>query len=417
MSRSFESDKQFAEYIDLMCGKLWIVGGAVRDELMGREPHDRDYVVTGINAEDMPFDKVVGDNFPVFLVEIDGEKCEVALARKEKKDGQGHKGFTFYTDKHVTIRDDLSRRDLTINAIAKDVLRDNIIVDPFMGYQDIENRILRHTTDAFAEDPLRVYRVARFAAQLGFDIDFRTLSLMHDMESELHTITPERVWIETEKVLNTPNPRRFFEVLKSIGVLHIHFKELANLNVPDKHDGTAFNHTMNVLNFGTTPIFRFGILTHDFGKGLTFHDGHPAHHGHERMGKFPTQDFCDRLKVPNKYRNFGVFCATNHMRVKTIEMMRRGKLLRWILNNKNSIKDLIQMSFLDSTHREDADYFKAILWAMNANIIVDQALIVEKNITGQQLLDEGYEAGPTLGNVLFQRRVDAFKNSLDEVFE
>jgi len=414
-TKTFEHTTEFANFIDSLGGHLWLVGGAVRDSFLGINSNDEDYVVTGIDITDMPFEKVVGDDFPVFLVEIGGKKCEVAMARKEKKDGVGYKGFTFFTGKDVTIHDDLARRDLTMNAIAihmqKCCIPDDVsaVVDPFGGEKDIESRILRHTTEAFEEDPLRVYRTARFAAQLGFDIDMHTLVLMHNMKKQLETLTPERVWIEFEKVLKTPNPRRFFEVLKSIDVLDVHFKEVAALNVFDKHDGTAFNHTMNILTFSDTPLMRFGALVHDFGKGCTPKEIHPAHHGHGKMGEKPVNDFCDRLKIPNEFRNFGVFCAKHHMRIKTIQEMRPGKLLRWILNNKKFIKSLMHLSSLDSIYREGAQYLDILIWLDYAEDIIDKAFEIEATITGKQLIEEGYEEGPNLGGALFQRRVDAFK--------
>ena len=404
----FENEKCFANHIKDKGGVLWCVGGAVRDELLGINSQDKDYMITGINISDIPFEKVVGQNFPVFLVEINGKVCEIAMARKEKKSGVGHKGFEFFTDKGITVNDDLARRDLTINAIAKNVLTDKII-DPFNGCDDLKSGILRHTTEAFAEDPLRVFRVARFAARFNFYVANETKALMGQLIHELHTLPCERVWKKLEKTLEAKYPSKFFEVLKNVGALPMFFKEVNALDVPDKHDGTAFNHTMKVMDAGRSKHERFGLLVHDFGKGLTPKELHPAHHEHAKLGIKPVKSFCDRLKAPNDFKDFGVLCVTEHMRMKRAHEMRHGKFVRWTLSIKKYFTDLFKVSFLDSVCREGGSFEIEGKHFQITFSLAKKVFEIEKEVTGKTLIAEGKEPGKHFGEILFQRRVKAFK--------
>ena len=236
----------WASEISALGGRLYLVGGAVRDLLMGKEPHDFDYCVTGIEVGDfqklLPGAKMHGKAFPV----LDFRRREFAFARKEVKTGIGHKGFEMISNKDISIEDDLLRRDITINSIAMDVLTEEI-VDPYNGRQDIERQIIRATSDAFVEDPLRTYRVARFASQLDFRVESNTFDLMRKTKEELNTLSPERVYIELEKALQSQKPSVFFETLKQADVLDIHFKEVQNLigviqPVLYHPEGDAYNH-------------------------------------------------------------------------------------------------------------------------------------------------------------------------------
>lgn len=246
---NFESSKCLAEHVASLGGRLYLVGGAVRDKLRGAQVFDEDYVITGLAPERVAFEKIIGSDFPVFLVEIAGKKCEVALARTEKKNGTGYHGFTFYCGSDVDIMQDLARRDLTINAMAEDVLTGELF-DPFNGREDLLRERLRHVSDAFRDDPLRVYRVVRFAAQFGFSVHQETFELMQAAKEDLRALKPERVLKEFEKALMAKFPRYFFDYLIAAGVLDVHFPEVAALNVPDNHDGTTYEHVMKLLAHG-----------------------------------------------------------------------------------------------------------------------------------------------------------------------
>ncbi|ENV5902522.1 multifunctional CCA addition/repair protein [Vibrio parahaemolyticus] len=303
--------------------KVYLVGGAVRDTLLGIEPKDRDFAVTGASVEDMLNDGFVnvGKAFPVFLK--DG--CEYALARTEKKSGTGYHGFIPSTSPEISIEQDLFRRDLTINAIAQD-LETGELIDPYGGKKDIEARLLRHVSTAFTEDPLRVLRVARFLARyahLGFTVAPETLYMMKKVVSsgELTTISPERIWSEIKGALETQSPHKFFLVLKKVGALKEILPEVDRLfgvrqrreYHPEVDTGI---HVMMALQqsvkLTTCSVTRFGVLVHDLGKGLTPKDILPRHHMHEIRGVPLVDDICDRLRVPKKYRTFGKIASEFH---------------------------------------------------------------------------------------------------------
>jgi len=389
--------------------KLYLVGGAVRDNLRGMNPHDKDYMITGADPDELPFEKVAGSDFPVFIVEIDGVKCEVALARAEEKVGVGHKGFVFKTGKDVTVEEDLKRRDLTINAMAVD-LESSLLIDPYGGQEDIKNRILRHVSPAFAEDPLRVLRVARFAAHFGYTIAPETLELMRSLKDELTSLSAERVWQETAKALMLPRPSKYFKVLDYVDALEVLFPEIKALQVPDKHDGTAFNHTMNLIDIGCNMKNTFALLTHDFGKGATDPEKHPAHIMHEHFGPDIVRSFCERLKVPNELRDFGALCAKEHMRAKCALQMKDKTFVKWVLGLGDNFNDAFYISYYDSRYREGADVeeenAKKLLVAKRAQRVFEAA----KKVTGQTLIDEGCAlTGKEFGNELMRRRIQAFR--------
>ena len=285
--------------------QVYLVGGAVRDEQLGRPVKERDWCVVGATPEELTAAgyKPVGKDFPVFLHPESNE--EYALARTERKTAVGYHGFAFNTDPNVTIEEDLSRRDLTINAIAKD--SDGNLIDPFGGAQDIAARKIRHVSDAFAEDPVRILRAAKFAARfadLGFQIAPETRDLMRKMvdAGEADALVPDRVWKETEEALAGPNPRVFFESLRACRAMPVLFPEIdALFGVPQPakwHPEIDTGiHTMMVLEQATklSPDVevRFAALTHDLGKGTTEPDDLPSHPGHEQRG-------CDLIKVMNK---------------------------------------------------------------------------------------------------------------------
>jgi len=320
--------KSIANKIEQAGGRLYLVGGAVRDELLGKTIHDEDYCVTGIGAEKFqelfPEAHIRGKAFAVF--DIDGK--EFAMARTESKQGIGHKEFEIKADPKITIEQDLARRDITINAIAKDVLTGEII-DPFNGRQDLKNKIIKATTQHFKEDPLRVYRVARFAVQLGFEVEKETIKQMRELKSELNSLSSERVFAELSKSLNTEKPSIFFDILKQADVLDIHFKEIKDLigaEQPAKYhpEGDAYNHTMLVLDMAAdlTKDFeqerkleiRFSALVHDLGKGVTPKEQYPHHYGHENSGAELVGKFANKIKAPNNWIKCGKTACREHMR-------------------------------------------------------------------------------------------------------
>lgn len=303
--------------------KVYLVGGAVRDGLLGREVHDRDYVVVGATHEEM-IDKgftQVGAAFPVYL--HPETKEEYALARTERKVGDGHKGFETFFSPDVTLEEDLSRRDLTINAMAKDMVTGEII-DPFGGKHDLENMILRHTTSAFMDDPLRILRLFRFKAQLGnsWSVDHETYRLAYNNRYRLAEISPERKWKEMEKALEGRNFMDYAYHLAQFGELP-ELDALRGVQQPAEHhpEGDEFIHTLLCLEqadkYSVAPEVKFAVLCHDFGKAITFRKyGNLL--GHEEAGLEPVRTLCERIRVPNEYRDIALYVTEQHTRVHCI---------------------------------------------------------------------------------------------------
>ena len=307
--------------------KIYQVGGAIRDELLGLPVKDTDWVVTGATPEQMNAAgyQPIGKEFPVFL--HPDSKEEYALARTEKKIARGYAGFSFNTDPSISIEQDLARRDLTINAIARNDHGE--LIDPFNGQRDINDRILRHVSDAFVEDPVRVLRLARFAARfahLGFDIAAETKSLIKQIadDGELEALVAERVWAEMDKALAEDDPQVFFESLRDCGVLDRLFPEIDNLfGVPQTaHYHPEIDtgvHVMMALKksaeLGFANDVRFAVLTHDLGKATTPADILPGHHGHEQRGVELTRAFCQKWRVPKAYTELALLTCEYHSHV------------------------------------------------------------------------------------------------------
>ncbi len=304
--------------------QVYLVGGAVRDGLLGREIKERDWVVVGATAEEM--ERLgylrVGRDFPVFLHPETRE--EYALARLERKVAAGYRGFHTEFSPQVTLEEDLARRDLTINAMAQ--ASDGTLIDPFGGRQDLQARVLRHVSPAFVEDPVRILRIARFAARFagaGFTVAPQTLALMREMSGngEVDALVAERVWQETERALAEPHPEVFFEVLRSCGALERIFPEVSALyGVPQPAkwhpEIDAGVHTMMVLQMAArlspAAVVRFAALTHDLGKAHTPPDQWPKHHGHEAHSVRLVDALCDRLRIPNDFRELARLVAAHH---------------------------------------------------------------------------------------------------------
>ncbi|KHT27351.1 multifunctional CCA addition/repair protein [Pectobacterium carotovorum] len=320
--------------------KIYLVGGAVRDSLLGLPVTEKDWVVVGATPENLLTQgyQQVGKDFPVFLHPV--SRDEYALARTERKSGKGYTGFVCHAAPDVTLEQDLLRRDLTINAIARTERGD--LIDPYHGRRDLENRLLRHVSDAFSEDPLRVLRVARFAARfahLGFQIAEETMALMQKMahEGELAYLTPERVWKETEKALGTSSPDVYFQVLRDCGALAVLFPEIDNLYgvpAPAKWHPEIDTgiHTMMTVAMAArlSPEIdvRFATLCHDLGKGLTPPELWPRHHGHGPAGVKLVEALCQRLRVPNPIRDLAKLVAEYHDLVHTVQVLQPKTLLK-----------------------------------------------------------------------------------------
>lgn len=316
--------------------KIYLVGGAVRDQLLDRTVTERDYVVVGSTPEEMLAQhfKPVGKDFPVFL--HPKTKEEYALARTERKVGRGYTGFEFHAALDVTLEQDLARRDLTINAIAQD--KDGQIIDPFHGEQDLRKRLLRHVSPAFVEDPVRILRVARFAARfhhLGFTIAPQTMDLMKTMvqNNEVDALVAERVWQEWQRALTEKDPEVFFMVLRECGALKVLLPEIDCLfGTPQSKEthpeiDTGI-HTLLVLKQAALltddPVTRFAASLHDIGKGTTEVQYLPKHPLHEERGAPLVAALCDRYRIPRLYRDLGILVARYHgLAYKIIEQERK----------------------------------------------------------------------------------------------
>ena len=305
--------------------QIYLVGGAVRDNLLNYPIYENDWVVVGATPQQMlslGF-KPVGKDFPVFIHSKTGE--EYALARTERKSGRGYKGFEFFTSDKVSLEDDLVRRDLTINAMAQD--SEGNLIDPFNGQKDLELKMLRHVSEAFIEDPLRVLRVARFAARyhhLGFTIAPETMALMKSIveQGEMEFLVAERVWKETSRALQSISPDIYIEVLRECGALKILFPEInALFGVPQRADyhpeiDTGI-HTLMALQqaakLSDSATVRFSVLVHDVGKAVTPSNVLPSHRGHESRGLPLVKKICDRFAIPNEFRELALAVTEHHL--------------------------------------------------------------------------------------------------------
>jgi len=323
--------------------RIYLVGGAVRDKLLDRPVTDHDHVVVGACPDDMLEQgfRPVGKDFPVFLHPRTGE--EYALARTERKTGHGYHGFAFHADPSVTLEEDLARRDLTINAMAE--AEDGELVDPFHGARDLEQRLLRHVSPAFAEDPVRLLRVARFAARfapLGFTVAPETMALMQQMvrDGEVDHLVPERVWQETRKALGEARPSAFLRVLRESGALAVLFPEVDALyGVPQRAEfhpeiDTGV-HVEMVLDMAAriapgNDVVGFCALTHDLGKALTPADVLPRHLGHEHAGVAPLRRLVTRLKVPTEHAALAEQVCREHLNAHRAFELKPSTVLRML---------------------------------------------------------------------------------------
>jgi tRNA nucleotidyltransferase (CCA-adding enzyme) len=317
--------------------KIYAVGGSVRDELLGLAVEDRDFVVVGSTPEEMVRlgYKPVGKDFPVFLHPETHE--EYALARTERKTARGYKGFKVYAAPDVTLEEDLKRRDLTINAIARDA--QGKIIDPFNGAADLKKGVLRHVSPAFMEDPVRILRAARFVARYDFRIAEETLAFMREMvrNGEMEALVAERVWQELAKGLMEKKPSRMFEALRECGALERVLPEIDRLfgvPQPSEHHPEMDTgiHTMMVVDYAAAQhhalSVRFAALTHDLGKGTTPKEEWPSHHGHEERSVELVKALCKRVKIPSDCRDLALLAARFHGDVHRALELRASTLLK-----------------------------------------------------------------------------------------
>lgn len=399
---------------------IYLVGGAVRDTLLNLTARERDWVVVGATPDDLLARgfKTVGKDFPVFLHPETRE--EYALARTERKTAPGYHGFSVVANPDVTLEDDLLRRDLTINAMAMD--DSGRLIDPYGGQQDLTQRILRHVSPAFVEDPVRILRLARFAARfapLGFTVAEETMTLLQKMveTGEVDALVPERVFQELARALAEPEPAAFFQVLRDCGALARLFPEIDQLfGVPQPEqyhpEIDTGVHSLLVLQeavkLSPDPVVRFAALTHDLGKGVTEPSLWPRHHGHETAGLPLLQALCDRYKVPNAYRNLAEKVMHYHGICHRALELRPGTVIELFENlDVFRRRDLLE-SFLIAceadargrTGYEDRPYPQADY--------LRTAYTTALAVPIEPLLEKGYK-GETLGLELRQQRIAAVK--------
>ncbi|HUA24382.1 MAG TPA: multifunctional CCA addition/repair protein [Steroidobacteraceae bacterium] len=400
--------------------QVYLVGGAVRDRLLGRPVKERDWVVVGASPEELAQQGFVpvGREFPVFLHPETHE--EHALARLERKVAPGYRGFTTQFSPDVTLEEDLRRRDLTINAMAETAGGE--IVDPYGGRKDLEARLLRHVSDSFIEDPVRVLRVARFAAryaELGFRVAEETVALMRTMtdSGELTALVPERVWQETERALGETRPDVFFETLRQCGALQVIFPELEALygvpQPPRWHPEIDTGvHVMLALRYsaasGTSTTVRFAVLMHDLGKALTAPEHWPSHRGHEEGGVPVIAALCARLKVPNGFRDLAVLTARHHANVHRAAELRPSTVLKLFettdaFRRPERFEEMLQACEADARGRTGLE-----AQPYPQRELLRRALAAAAAVTLDENERQGL-AGPAIGEKIHEKRLAAIK--------
>lgn len=396
--------------------KTYIVGGAVRDELLGLDVKDHDHVVVGATPEQMVAlgYRPVGKDFPVFL--HPETQQEYALARTERNTAKGYKGFQVYATPEVTLEEDLARRDLTINAIAKDEC--GHLIDPYGGATDIQSKTLRHVSPAFVEDPVRILRAARFSARFTeFNIAPETMALMRQMveDGEVDALVPERMWQELAKGLMEAKPSRMFLVLRECGALQKILPEVDRLfgvpQPPQYHPEIDTGvHVMMVIDFAAAQNYslpvRFAALTHDLGKGTTPSDILPRHIGHEERSASLLKDVCKRLRVPNDCKELAHIVAKFHGKAGRVEEMRPDTLVQFLqdtdaIRQPQRFKEFLLACESDSRGRtgyENKPYKPAALWLQ----VLEVAMAVDAGAVAKQ-----YTEPLMIKKAVFEARVEA----------
>ncbi|MGV3740460.1 MAG: multifunctional CCA addition/repair protein [Gammaproteobacteria bacterium] len=399
--------------------KVYLVGGAVRDQLLALPIHERDWVVVGAQPQQLLEQgyRQVGRGFPVFLHPETQE--EYALARTEKKLGSGYHGFSCDANSAVTLEEDLARRDLTINAIAMD--HEGNLIDPYHGQQDIHAKILRHVSDAFVEDPVRVLRVARFMARfqsLGFQIAPETKILMQRMvrSGELAHLVAERVWQEWQKSLQEKDPSAFIKTLRACGALKVILPEIDRLfGVPNTvlyhAEIDSGIHTLMALEVATQlttdPVVRFATIMHDLGKACTPMAIWPKQPNHEQLGLPVIEQLCNRLAIPKRYQKLAMLAAEYHLYIHRVSSLSAKKLVE-VLTQVNAFKDenlmeqLLMVCEADSRGRTGLSAEKASSYrqAQDWRVLLAEC----RKITAQTYIEQGH-TGSAIQDALFAARV------------
>ncbi|NKF21956.1 multifunctional CCA addition/repair protein [Solimonas marina] len=402
--------------------KRYLVGGAVRDRLLDLPVKERDWVITGASPEQMLAlgYRTVGKDFPVFLDPQSGEEC--ALARTERKSGRGYQGFTFHTGPDVTLEDDLRRRDLTVNAMAEDA--DGRLIDPYGGRRDLDARILRHVSEAFVEDPVRVLRIARFHARfapLGFRVADETLALMRQIvdSGEVDHLVPERVWQEMVKAFATPAPSVFFHTLHACGALARVMPELAALSgVPQRADYhpevDTLVHTLMCVDVAARAGYalpvRYAALVHDLGKAETPSAEWPSHRRHDARGVPLVEAFSARLRVPSVCRDLAIVHTREHLLIHQARELRPRTLLELLermgaFRRGDTFESTLEASLCDARGRlgfEDDPYPQA---AYLRDARACAATLQARDVMAEDVTLQG----AAIGQRLQERRVEALK--------
>ncbi len=412
--------------------KTYQVGGSVRDKLLGLTSVDRDYVVVGSTPEEMIAAGfvAVGKDFPVFL--HPQTKEEYALARTERKSGRGYTGFAFHTSPEVTLEEDLLRRDLTINAMAFD--ESGHVVDPYRGQQDLQSKTLRHVSDAFAEDPLRVLRLARFAARFSdFSVAPETIALCKRLvaDGEIHELVAERVWQEISRGLMEKKPSRMFDVLRECGALAVLSPELDRLwGVPQKAQwhpeiDTGI-HIMQVIDYSANKrwplITRFAALTHDLGKGTTPVEILPAHHAHEMRSVELVAQLCERWRVQREIVEMARIVAAEHGNLGTLAEMRPASVHDVLarcdaLRRPDRFTQILDACEADKSSRRAVGLPESVGEIYAARVDAMTALVamqsVDAGAIAKRLTDEGN--APRIADEVRDARIDAIRKRRSEL--
>ena len=400
--------------------EIYLVGGAVRDELLDRSVSERDWVVVGATPAELESRgyRPVGKDFPVFLHPQTGE--EYALARLERKVAPGYRGFTTEFSPSVTLEQDLARRDLTINAMARDIAGN--IIDPFGGRGDLDKRLLRHVSPAFVEDPVRILRVARFIARfahLGFSVAPETLTLMRRMvdSGEADALVPERVWRELARALDEPTPRAAIELLREVGALRVILPELdALFGVPQRPEWhpevDTGEHTLLALQVaasrGASQAVRFAVLVHDLGKALTPRAEWPRHHAHETLGLPAIEALCARLRVPQEHRELGLLASRFHTHVHRGLELRTSTLLELLEHCDAFRRPARFVEFLEACECDARGRLGFAEKPYPQRARVEQAFEIARGISLTESEREGLD-GAAIGERLRSKRLAALK--------
>jgi len=404
--------------------QIYLVGGAVRDKLLNYPVLDKDWVVVGASPQELIDNgyKQVGKDFPVFLHPDSGD--EYALARTERKSGSGYYGFEIAASPEVTLEQDLARRDLTINAIAMD--SDDRVVDPYGGQIDLKRKILRHISPAFSEDPLRVLRVARFAARyhhLGFTLAPETFELMKQLANsgELKDLTAERVWQESVRALSEKSPQVYFQTLRDCGGLIDWFPEIDRLwGIPNPEQWhpeiDTGVHTMMVLEqsslLSTDTVTRYAALCHDLGKGITPKDMWPSHRGHEKLGVSVIATISERLKAPLAYTQLAKIVSEFHLHLHRVEDLTPKTIVK-VLEHTDAFRKparfeqfllACEADYKGRTGFENRDYPQADIMRRAFKLCIE--------ISTKDIMAQGY-SGKQIGEEIHRQRVSRVKHMDD----